>query len=1097
MGEDARAARDPGDVLERSRAASASAPAWTRVHSSEDLRSVSSARVRFTSLDVTRTRLVLGANTGSAYVFARARDRVDGREARGRLLAVISPESGERNGSGTRTRAAAQSVRCVRASPCGRMCALGFADGCVRVIELETEGTGEDGRRRNGAGELVGHLTTTHEGRSITALSWSRDSKTLYAGSDRGRVTLLSCAAFVRWCEGGYAGARPAVVNKTEYADAGSAVHDIDASTSGRHIVVSAQSSAQLIVVDGDASGTATNIGSKQREGAYGGCFHEYANLSIGDEAIDEDVIADENWDSEEAALVIAEYAVLARPARKLWIAKVKGMDANVEVLATIKPEVPDPSFAPGWDGKKESADFLKRMSKKLEFGIVQRFGPCILSTTERAVSIIDIVTPTISRWYPLKEPGSELISAGFVDVRVCEHRAFFLTPSEEGGSSVWCLESFESSTDVARDVAKDFASVSATIQALEICQKTMSFDEDLFTRAKAVLSDCKDDDARSRLEFLIRWGEDTGSKLPQPIKPADLRRVAIDESLTSPKPAKPNEPSKVESGKPPLGRERATSEASSGSATVAVSDEFPKAESDGGIFFYNPRGVSKSTMSNDADPQKKLVNVVKKRHAQILDDIEENVPTVSVIRPREVKVSMSSNKDYGTDWPTNDDEWEQCDMYDFQKWKEAIEDAQKSFAVEGERFDHWSSYTANANANALDGHFHFQGGNARAEYRSAMKVRVEMVVDCANALRESHTSLDAAPLVRSLRSWRETRKAMGTLFARYNQDEHKSLTEKMNALIEEVLGSAEKLLDSLCEELQLDTAVMKESAQRIEPMPTVDHDAHVSMQLESLKSTLMAQGPVEEVNRTMESECISALRRCESAEAMAIVKESLRRALLNLVESVDSKSGTMAEVEARLKLIARVGSAALGPAEVVRALCEASEDDALSRAMTSTEVAEATALSDVLTAITSFLTSENAIDLDMRRDAANLLKPLHQHLSRPPMRAFGRFTQLQAALNAELDGELDSLPFIESCSNHDDGVLPWRLKAPHEAPISASIGDFGDWGVKMDLSECPACRHSLLLAQGEPLVTFMCSHTYHKSCIVDYAACFACCCDV
>ena len=1096
MGADERVEGACVDDPERSRALNAGAPAWTRVHSSDDLRSVSSARVRFTSLDVTRTRLVLGANTGSAYVFARARERVGEREARGRLLAVISPESGERDGGGTRARAAAQSVRCVRASPCGRMCALGFADGCVRVIELETEGTGEDGRRRNGAGELVGQLTTTHEGRSIMALSWSRDSKTLYAGSDRGRVSLLSCAAFVQWCEGGCASARPAVVNKTEYVDVGSSVHDIDASTSGRHVIISAQSSAQLIVVDGDASGTTTNIGSKQREGAYGCCFHEYANLSIGDEGVDEDGVADENWDPKEAALATAEYAVLSRPARKLWIAKVKGEDANVEVLATIKPEVPDPSFAPGWDGKKESAEFLKRMSKKLEFGIVQRLGPCILSTTDRAVSIIDIVTPTISRWYPLKEPGSELISAGFVDVRVCEHRAFFLTPSEEGGSSVWCLESFESSIDVARDMAKDFSSVDAIIQALEICQKTMSFEEDLFTRAKAALNECKDEDVRSRLEFLIRWGEDTGAKLPNPTKPVDLRRVAAAESLPSPKPEKTEQSTTAEHGKPPLSKERAVAEASTGSAAKTVSNEFPKAESDGGIFFYNPRGVSKSTVTSDADPQKKPVKVVKKRHAQILDDVEENVPMVSIIEQKEVKVAARSDKDYRTEWPMNDEEWDECDKYDAQIWKEAIKDAQKSFEVEGERFDHWSSYTS-ADDN-LDGQIRFQGGNARMEYRSAMKVRVELVVECASALRESRASLDAAPLVRRLQHWRSVRNEMLALFTRYNQDEHKSLTKKINALIEDVLGSAEEQLDALCEELQLDTTAVKESAQHIVPPPTVERDVHGSMQLESLKSILMAQGSVEEVNQAMESECISALRRCESSEAMEIVKESLRRALSNLVESGDNKPGMAAEVDARMKLIARVGSAALGPAEVMRALCEASEDDSLSKAMASTDGASATAtaLSEVLTTITSFLTSENAIDLDMRRDAANLLKPLHQHLSRPPMRAFGRFAQLQAALRAELDGELESLPFIERSSSNDDRGFPWQLKDPHKAPISASIGDFGDWGVKMDLSGCPACRHSLL-AQDEPLITFMCSHTYHKSCIVDSAACFACCCDM
>ena len=180
------------------------------------------------------------------------------------------------------------------------------------------------------------------------------------------------------------------------------------------------------MIVQGAHSGTATNIGSKQREGSYGSCFHGYASLSVED---DDPVEEEDEWDEEIEGVRIVEHAVVARPGRKLWIAKVDNVDserADVEIMATIKPEVPVPSSVPGWDQSSESADAVKRASRKLEFGLLHRLGPCVLSTTERAVAVIDVATPAIVRWYPLKEPGSESLSAGFVDACTVDHRAFF-----------------------------------------------------------------------------------------------------------------------------------------------------------------------------------------------------------------------------------------------------------------------------------------------------------------------------------------------------------------------------------------------------------------------------------------------------------------------------------------------------------------------------------------------------------------------------------------------------------------------------------------------------------------------------------------------
>jgi hypothetical protein len=148
--------------------------------------------------------------------------------------------------------------------------------------------------------------------------------------------------------------------------------------------------------------------------------------------------------------------------------------------------------------------------------------------------------------------------------------------------------------------------------------------------------------------------------------------------------------------------------------------------------------------------------------------------------------------------------------------------------------------------------------------------------------------------------------------------------------------------------------------------------------------------------------------------------------------------------------------------------------------------------MSRVLTVIVSYLTSENSIDLDVRRSAARLLEPLDLYLSRPPMRAFGRFPQLQVALRAELSGTTDRLPFVERVSNDDDTDAS-SLVVSHARPADASVEDFGDWGVEMDLRRCPACRRSLLRDNAGPLVTFACAHTYHKACCAASMACFAC----
>ena len=1094
-------------VVSPTSTSSPDAPRWRCVASSADLRAVASARVRFTCVDATPALVVLGANTGSAYIFSRTRGPTDARgssrsapERRLRFVAVVSPELLGR-GTGDRARAAPQSVRVIKASPCGRMCAIGFADGNVRVIELD-EVTRDETRRRSAMGATVAFLSTSHGGRPITAMVWSVNSKTLYAGSDKGRVTLVSCEEFVRWCDEGRMGPKPAVVNKTEYTDADSGVHQLDSSKSDSNLLMSAQSSVKLVPVDGENCGVVTNVGSKQREGAYGSCFHDYAALSI-----DEDQLVDEEdvWD-DDAVKRIIEYAVVARPGRKFWIAKFDNYEeeAQVEIMATIKPEVPEPSPVPGWNRENESVESMKKLSKRFEFGLMRRLGPCVLSTTDRSVAVVDVASPAIARWYPLREPGNDDIGAGFVDVCVFDHRAFFLTPSEEGGGSIWCLESFIDAPSLARDVVHESRDVSSMIRALQICQKTSTFDETLFNKAKETLesSEGADKGSMQTLASLIEWGEQNGTALMVEERDED----DDPRELVSGEVASPTKPNPSESGKPPLGKDRSSRETTVVEEGVLLStSEFPKAETDGGIFFYNPRGMSKSVKASE-DVGKTHSGKVKKRRALILDDVVgDDVPALTPMSPPPKASPVVKKKNYAVDYPTNDAEWEECDEFDADEWRAAISTAEDTLPSEGEAFEHWDSYDAmKTTSNATPGRIF--GETVRLKCRAATKARVAVAVECVAPLKESRISMDASKLIPALRRWRDMKMELNKLFDEHKEGEHAAIVAKTKLQIESLLRRIEDALETASDELRLDVnasscthSPVKNARESDQQSPVKERVATDVLPFEDVEKILMDER-VADVGASVESDCVASLRSAETHQTASMITRCLRRALHDFTRTFETDASAVDRCESRLKCISRVYSAARGPAEAAWRLLDASEDDSLSRVMSPTHANEpaSAAMSRILTVIVSYLTSENSIDLDVRRSAARLLEPLHLHLSEPPMRAFGRFPELQVALRAELTGDTDRVPFIQRISNDDDdddddNAPSSSLVVSRARPADASVEDFGDWGVRMDLRRCPACRRSLLRDNAGPLITFTCAHTYHKACCFPSMACFAC----
>lgn len=1101
---------------------------WRCIASSEDLRLVSSKRVRFTSIDVTPAHIFLGANTGSAYVFARTVDGEDeastsGRgggldraECKARFVTTLTPEVIDFVAHGSRL--APQSVSAIRVSPCGRLCAMGFIDGSVRVIELDGLATGEATQRRSSFGATVGYLLTSHGGQRITALRWSSNGRELFAGSDRGMITVMCFADFLEWCDGGRVGERPPTTNKTEFVELASKIHQVDISPSDVHAILSAECSAQVLVITG---GVKVDIGSKQREGAYGSCFHRYSTRSLDDDGVEEEEEMDEWADGDLTSEPVVEHAVLARPGRKLWIAKFKSDRQKTvpEVLATLKPEVPAPSTTPGWKQPEHglTADQRKRLTKKFEFGLLHELGPCMLSTSERAVAIVDIASPAITRWYPFKESGSEDLSAGFVDMAVSHHRAFFLTPAGDMGNSVWCLESFADVRRLIEDTWRDKTSVTRVIDALELCRKLDFYDEPLFELGRELVetSDVQDPGVKDALNVLIRWGADVGTKLPsiEDVR-ADVREKSTAAETIAPSPiqliSRPHE----SSGKPPSGKPPATAVAALALPKEGVSaalGEYPKAESDGGIFFYNPRGVAKTTKdtsiltsneigSAENSPAKtKPAKVVLKRQAQIIEDDEdeedarEQEPS-SPPANQLAKVSLVP-KDFKVEIPVNEQDWIECDKFDDAQWRSAIQAAEAALVDEGARFEHWSTYDALAPSKTSVAS---SGTNLRLEYRTAMQSRVNIVVKCAEELTACRVSLDATQLIPSLRQWRDICEEMLQL----------STAEDSSGLptypCEALLYKIEHSLRGAVDELDLDTPALKKTTpERQRAHSKEQHSTPpilVSVELQALKDAFFEYNDDEKSVHSAETDLVESLRAVQIEDATTVVVDCARRALSELASSFSQDSPQVSKCSARIERLTRIGSAVLGPSAMIKCITEATEDEVLAKIIAPQRATEpvAVALSKILTTATVWLSTEHAIDLGLRRNAAKLLEPLDAHLYRPPPRTYGRFPQLRAALEAEIvsPDAVEALPFVRRrvADDEDDNAdaNAWTLKIPHVTPISPSIEDRGDWGVKMDLSACPACRRSVLARGASDIITFPCSHTFHAACALD-GACTAC----
>ena len=347
---------------------------WREVAESPNLTGIAGPRVRFQCLDANHKHVVLGANTGSLYVFARTRadgpspfgPDADAPEGPLRFMTVVSPPRQPSDDAAkddpaddartpqsafaSRSRGVSPAIRRIKLSPRGDRCAIAYATGVLNVVEFRP-----GVERRGGSPKVIVQIPKAHASADVTWLEWSPDGDRLLSGDDKGVVGVTEFA-------------NNSVVANT--LSLGSAVAQASFSASGLMAALCTNEAVDLLSVP---TGVHPKVGTKPREGPYGGCFHVLARDAAPDGAL----TPRNNPGSQPES----EWMLAARPGRRLWVAEAwleGGEGARGEprsaVAATLKPDVPKGSRAPGAPEPKPGAK-----SRKWEFG---RLHPCLLYTS-------------------------------------------------------------------------------------------------------------------------------------------------------------------------------------------------------------------------------------------------------------------------------------------------------------------------------------------------------------------------------------------------------------------------------------------------------------------------------------------------------------------------------------------------------------------------------------------------------------------------------------------------------------------------------------------------------------------------------------------
>ena len=162
-------------------------------------------------------------------------------------------------------------------------------------------------------------------------------------------------------------------------------------------------STVEAVTVLSVKTGVHPRVGSKPREGPFGGCFHDAARLAARQGAVADADTADADADiAADAGASRTRWMLAARPGRRLWAAEARLDSDDVplsRVRATLRPEIPAPSRAPGAPAPAPGAK-----PRRWEFGEMHPMGLCALSVSERAVAVVEV-------------PGASLLALSLIHI--------------------------------------------------------------------------------------------------------------------------------------------------------------------------------------------------------------------------------------------------------------------------------------------------------------------------------------------------------------------------------------------------------------------------------------------------------------------------------------------------------------------------------------------------------------------------------------------------------------------------------------------------------------------------------------------------------
>jgi len=185
-------------------------------------------------------------------------------------------------------------------------------------------------------------------------------------------------------------------------------------------------STTEAAVLLGVRSGLHPRVGSKPREGAYGGCFHRGAARAAVRLGLVDPAEAGRSSDDDDAGSTKspgegggggdagrARWMLAARPGRRLWVAEARVDSDGVpisRVVSTLRPEMIPPTDAPGSPAyartpvasSEGSAAPKTQKPRRWEFGEIRALGEfCAVSVSARAIAVAELAGASLLAWFP------------------------------------------------------------------------------------------------------------------------------------------------------------------------------------------------------------------------------------------------------------------------------------------------------------------------------------------------------------------------------------------------------------------------------------------------------------------------------------------------------------------------------------------------------------------------------------------------------------------------------------------------------------------------------------------------------------------------